>query len=152
MDTILGILNKVECCICGIYFGIPKAMHENLKEHGGSFFCPNGHSLHFGDSRVEQLRRQINALNARLSQAHEEISRQRGVIKTINQTQEKKRRRVNAGVCPHCHRSFVALARHIRSKHPTEPLPNNEAKRITYRSLPTKGSSDQSRERPAGLA
>lgn len=116
-------------------------MYDNLREHREQhFYCPNGHNLHFNASKVEQQQREINALTERLRYSFDEISRQRGVIKALNQSMEKKRRRINAGVCPHCQRSFVTLARHIRTKHPTEPLPNNEIKSTVNRSLPTEGA------------
>jgi hypothetical protein len=32
---------------------------------------------------------------------------------------QKLEARVHAGVCPHCHRSFKELARHMAAQHPT---------------------------------
>lgn len=114
------------CCLCGIRFGIPNTRFRYLHEHGGNFFCPNGHVLHFNDSLVQQLQREIQALQTELNQTRNALSDQRQFVKKIRAKAEVRRRRINAGVCPHCNRSFVALARHIRTKHPEEPLPNQK--------------------------
>jgi ssDNA-binding Zn-finger/Zn-ribbon topoisomerase 1 len=36
---------------------------------------------------------------------------------------KRTERRVANGVCPHCHRSFVQLERHMRTKHSEEVSP-----------------------------
>jgi hypothetical protein len=118
------------CCVCGIRFGLPTVRFQYLKDHGGTFYCPNGHSLFFHDSTVAKLNRKINALQTELAQTRTWLSDQRKTLKDyqakFKAESEVKRRRINAGVCPHCQRSFRALARHIRTKHPQEPLPNKQ--------------------------
>lgn len=114
------------CCICGIRFGLPAVMYRHLYDHGGNFHCPNGHGLHFGDFTVDRLNRKIESLQIELAQTRNNLSDQRRFIKEFQAKIERRRRRVNAGVCPHCNRSFIALARHIRIKHPQEPLPNQK--------------------------
>jgi hypothetical protein len=119
-------LARVSCCVCGCQFALPETQLEHLKNRGRPFHCPNGHELHFGESRVDQLKREIGALQRRLAEAHQEIVNQKNIVKLKDQKFQRTRRRVNAGVCPHCRRTFRALARHIATKHPTEPLPNEK--------------------------
>lgn len=123
-------LRRTDCPLCGIYFAIPASRYRHLQELGGNFWCPNGHQLHFGDNRADRLERTVKSLSERLANSFDELDRQRLVTKRIRQTQEKNRRRINAGVCPHCRRSFRALARHIKTKHPTEPMPNEQKKTL----------------------
>ena len=118
-------LTDVFCPICGVHFAIPANQYDYLKEKGGSFWCPNGHSLNFGDPTTDKLKREILALQRRLAEAHEEITRQKNVVIYKNEKFLQLGKRINAGVCPHCHRTFRALARHVQTVHPGEPLPNS---------------------------
>ncbi len=59
---------------------------------------------------AEQRLETERAERARLTR---ERNAARGVVTRI-------KNRVQHGVCPHCNRTFAALARHMASKHPTE--------------------------------
>lgn len=105
---------EATCPICGITFGLPPDRHDYLRIHGGSFYCPNGHHVHFEDSRVKRLNQEIDALR-------KELSEQRNFTRELRLEFARYRVRIHAGVCPYCRRSFKVLARHIRSKHPQKP-------------------------------
>ena len=53
-------LTPVECCHCGIPFTIPSQYCSSLKETGQRFYCPNGHTLSFGDGENARLKKQTN--------------------------------------------------------------------------------------------
>lgn len=81
METFIK-LTRISCCVCGTHFAISEVQYEYLKEQGGDFWCPNGHILHFGESTVAKLRREITMLQKRLAEADEEITLQKHVIIT----------------------------------------------------------------------
>jgi len=47
-------LTNTECCFCGVIFAIPSTMHDNKRERGGFFHCPNGHSIGWGEDKIEK--------------------------------------------------------------------------------------------------
>ena len=45
------------CVRCGCEFFIPTIMHRNLKNNGGTFYCPNGHPQSYVEPEVEKYKR-----------------------------------------------------------------------------------------------
>ena len=107
----------VTSCWCGIPFAIPSNLYTWLqKSEKNHCHCPNGHGMVFDNGLQEQLdkaKRQLNATKDLL--AHEERSHAatKGQVTKV----KKKLARVEAGVCPHCNRTFQNLARHMETKH-----------------------------------
>jgi hypothetical protein len=104
-----------ECCNCGIPFAMTEQFKEERVRDKRLFYCPNGHSQSYRgesfDAEVRRLRRERDEK----ADAAKRLERQR------NLAQKKLKEiegRVANGVCPHCNRSFVQLARHMKSKHP----------------------------------
>jgi|GEM_PF-2697621 len=58
--------------------------------------------------------------------------RHQATLARLNEAETKARRaerRIHAGVCPHCNRTFVQLARHMKTKHQdAAPSPDRGAK------------------------
>jgi hypothetical protein len=102
-------------CWCGIALAIPSNLHRVAHdEKGHSVYCPLGHPFTYGNSYEERLaaeRRRHEATRDLLRAEENSHKATRGHL-----TRQKKR--VAAGVCPCCHRTFKQLARHMRSKHP----------------------------------
>jgi len=120
-DTITGtlILTTMDCCSCGVVFAAPEVFVQKRRESGENFYCPNGHSLCFRDSEVKRLRRQAEQQAGRLRHLEDQrdaAERSRSALRGVN---TRLRRRVAAGVCPCCNRSFQDLARHMAGQHPT---------------------------------
>jgi len=74
----------ITCNNCGILFSVPQIWYENRRERHDTFYCPNGHHLHFpSKSDLEKKDEEIRALkktvqwneNARKS-AQEDANRQ----------------------------------------------------------------------------
>jgi RNase P subunit RPR2 len=78
------------------------------KRDKATFYCPNGHSqCYTGLSDKEKL--------------EQERARHQETLARLNVAEAKRvqlEKRIKRGVCPCCKRSFTALARHIKSKHP----------------------------------
>ena len=108
----------VTSCWCGIRLAIPDNLYGYATRHKGkAVFCPLGHEFVFGDTTEERLRRERDrnaALRARLDQAQASLTAQKAATTRV----KNKLKRVEAGVCPHCNRTFQNLARHMESKHP----------------------------------
>ena len=111
----------VSCPNCHIRYAIPSSLDAKgqAERAAVSIYCPMGHAWHYTGERevdVERRRRQrAEQENARLAQAAADAEK-RAAAATANLNRHK--RRTVRGVCPCCNRSFVALARHMATKHP----------------------------------
>jgi hypothetical protein len=126
-----------QCATCGIPFYIPQKYKEKLEKHGQTFHCPNGHSLWFGKSRVEELEEEL----AQQKNNYENMKRYKdGIIEDKNNqikvAKAKKTRmenKIKAGLCPFCtgkHRHFDNLQSHIETKHPDQVKPKRKVPKV----------------------
>ena len=115
----------VECCTCGIRFGLPARYQRQLRELGKEFHCPNGHSLTYGKGEAEKLRHELKQIEMErnrlidlhsVEQAAHKLAARRLAATKGQLTKLKKR--VAAGVCPCCNRTFRDLADHMKTQHP----------------------------------
>jgi hypothetical protein len=120
-----------ECCNCGVTFAMTMDFHnEKLRDRNNhnrrSFYCPNGHAQWYtGETEEQKLKRE-------LKQAREQAEREAGWRRSAEKraTHERNRangykghatrisKRVKAGVCICCNRTFQDLASHMATKHP----------------------------------
>lgn len=112
------------CAACGINFGMPADYIKRLRESGKGFHCPNGHSLTFGESALDKLRRENQRLVQNAAYKDDVITSEREARKHAeNQTRAFKgvvtrtKKRISNGACPCCNRTFQNLARHMATKH-----------------------------------
>lgn len=101
--------------------------YQTYKRNGKEWFCLHGHGQVFvaGKTDAEKLQEQLDAERRRRQSAEQNIAYWQDEAK-----REKHRangykghatritKRAKAGVCPCCNRHFVALERHMASKHP----------------------------------
>lgn len=114
-----------ECPRCGVRFAMPANLIASLRETKATFYCPNGHGQSYRGSETERLKRELEAAKLRVQRAEETAMtrlRERDAAElqvrlTRGKLRAHKQRAAN-GVCPCCKRSFVQLARHMRTKHP----------------------------------
>jgi hypothetical protein len=106
-----------QCCNCSVWFAMPSGLNERLRENGGLFYCPNGHSQHYTKSRVKMLEEQVSAEQRRTQAA---LARE-NELRAEKAKLERKLKRVDRGVCPQCNRTFSNLARHMACKHAEQP-------------------------------
>lgn len=109
----------IECSSCSIDFGIGAQFMKNRRQDHGTFYCPNGHSQWYPQDNEETKQRkraeQAEA-RARSWQDQAEAAERSRIAQKAATTRLQKR--VAAGVCPCCHRSFQNLRRHITGQHP----------------------------------
>ena len=113
------------CCACGVEFGLPAHYNKERRQDGKGFYCPNGHTLSYGEGSHEKLRRERDLLRQRLAEkgdviveAYEATARAERTASTYKGHVTRIKNRVGKGACPCCNRTFQNLARHMNSKHP----------------------------------
>lgn len=125
----LGVtFTTITCCRddCGLVFAVPSFWVQRKRETHADFHCPNGHAQRFlGKSETEKLRDELAAAKGETERVRasrdEEARIRRGVERQLTATRgvvTRTKRRVGHGVCPCCKRTFEALARHMKAKHP----------------------------------
>lgn len=109
-----------DCITCGVRFFVPLSMYNRAKENSGFFSCPSGHSQGWpkGEAEIDRIRRERDLLKQKMARVEDEKREAERQVETARRETARLRRRVSHGVCPCCARTFVNLARHMKSKHP----------------------------------
>jgi hypothetical protein len=103
-------------CWCGIPLAVPSALYAQAQRSGQQIYCPVGHTFAYINTETDRLKRVIAEKDRLLSlRTREKWEAQNALVRA-----ERKIRRVERGLCPHCNRAFQNVARHIKSKHATE--------------------------------
>jgi hypothetical protein len=114
----------IQCGSCGVGFYIPAVLYDeffNVK--GRSWYCPNGHRRSFTETKADELKREIEALeriNRRLVSGNVELRRDLACM--TKQACELREAVVNKkrDKCPICEKYVTHLKRHMQIKHPDE--------------------------------
>jgi len=106
-----------ECPTCGIFYAVPSRFDSEHQERGGSWYCPNGHSLHYVETEVMRLKQVLDQREAELESVHIRLDGALQEITTKKREVTRLKNRVKAGVCIECHRHFENLERHMKTKH-----------------------------------
>lgn len=113
------------CASCGIRFGVPEGWGEQRRKDKGDIYCPNGHVMNYRESEADKLRSERDRLAQQIAQRDDEIRAQREMREAAERSAAalkgqitKLNKRTAAGVCPCCNRTFTALHRHMKTKHP----------------------------------
>jgi hypothetical protein len=125
----------LRCYRCKEQFGLLDEVEAQLRRSGAAFHCPWGHSQVFaeGETEEDKLRRERNQLKQQLARKDDEIRDWKATANDQRHRADKERHRANgykghatriskrvkAGVCICCNRTFQDLQRHMASKHPT---------------------------------
>ncbi len=113
-------LAEINCGACGGTYAINERYRQERANKGESWTCPYcktgwGYS---GNSENERLKRELEAERERKLQA---LSRANVAEEAARKAEKAKKRldkRIRAGVCPCCHRTFSQLAAHMKTMHP----------------------------------
>jgi hypothetical protein len=120
-------LTVVDCCNCGILFGVPQDLDKrNRANHRSTFWCPNGHEQHYsGPTEAQKLRdelarteRQRDCARASADAGWDQARAAERSASAYKGRVTRLKNRAAAGVCPCCTRSFENLHRHMESQHP----------------------------------
>lgn len=108
-------LESLTCPNCGCEFAAPDHLVDMKRKNKSDIFCPNGHAHGwYGPNATE---RELIDTKARLAQVERDAAFKADQIRTLERKAKKQTRRIHAGVCPHCNRTFAQLAAHMQSKH-----------------------------------
>jgi hypothetical protein len=120
-----------ECCNCGIIFAMTEDFHQEKLKHRNndnrrSFYCPNGHAQwYLGETEEQKLKRELEQAkkdrdwyDRNYAAARKEADHQRRRANGYKGHATRITKRVKAGVCICCNRTFQDLARHMATKHP----------------------------------
>lgn len=124
MGAVLNFTTTLEsqvCINCGVQFALPAELDRQLRQNKATFYCPNGHGQTYSQSEADRLRIRLAAAEKRETQARAEAEQARKLAFAASEREgaaKRKLARVKNGVCPCCNRSFVALQRHMKTKHP----------------------------------
>lgn len=107
-------------CECGGVYAISERYRDQKHIKGGYWHCPYCMCSwgFFGESRISKLEKELELERKRTEWAKQDAKnaeyRRRAVVGKLN----KIKKRVSAGVCPCCQRTFQNVARHMKCKHP----------------------------------
>ena len=110
-------LEQTDCCECGVVFALPKRILDERRRNKGGFYCPNGHSLHYGETELDRTKKRLDAALARENEERQhKLEAQRRADRLAAEAARQKKR-ASAGLCSCCNRTFANLARHMAAKH-----------------------------------
>ena len=109
----------LDCWNCGVPFGLTNDYDDRRRDDCRTFYCPNGHPQSYSESEADRLRRELDAAREATAEARRQLAATKGQV-------TKLKRRAQNGVCPCCHRHFVALERHMSTKHPDYAAPDHD--------------------------
>ena len=120
MDTFQQTTTYVveTCCNCHVQFGMTKELQKQRLKDGGWFYCPNGHAQHYSESDEFRWKK----LNENLRETVEYYRNQNQVarlsLRAAKGQVTKLKKKVAAGLCPCCEKSFANLKKHMEKSHP----------------------------------
>jgi hypothetical protein len=111
---------------CGIVFAVPNGWLDQKQRDHSTFYCPNGHARCFSrESEFEsalRLAREAQDSLARERSRHDQtkaaLEHEERSKLAVRGHLTRTKKRVAAGVCPCCNRTFQDLGRHMSGQHP----------------------------------
>lgn len=113
-------LSEINCGECGGTYAINERYREQKSDNGGYWNCPYCQcSWGYGESQIDRIKKEKERVARRLElekNRRESAERSLTAQKGVN---TKLKKRIGAGTCPCCHRTFKQLTAHMKNKHPT---------------------------------
>jgi hypothetical protein len=109
-----------ECCKagCGALFAFTEDFHKARLRDRRSFYCPNGHPQGYVGRTVEDaLRDEVRSAQKAAESARNALDAERQAHAETERDRRRIVKRVEAGLCINCRRSFENLADHMATEH-----------------------------------
>jgi NAD(P)H-dependent flavin oxidoreductase YrpB (nitropropane dioxygenase family) len=112
----------LECSQCHVAFALSSIHNEKVIAQRETFYCPNGHRQWYpGKTEAQKVREEmqakLDAANATAEWAKGQVAKDAREVRKVKAKLKSHTKRIEAGVCIHCNRTFSHLARHMKSKH-----------------------------------
>lgn len=109
----------VACANCGGPIVLSTHIYTRRREDHQGFYCPMGHHNYWPqDNKADRLRKQLAEKERQLAYERERAATNFAAREKAERKAKRLEKRISGGACPCCNRSFVALSRHIKTKHP----------------------------------
>jgi len=113
----------LHCASCNIAFGVTASFEAARRSDRERFYCPAGHGQWFpgktDEKRIEELKAQLATKDDLLRSTQLANHKFYRLQRAAEGRTRALKRRIAAGVCICCKRTFSNLARHMKTKHPT---------------------------------
>lgn len=113
-------MTEMTCSKCGIVFTVPETWRAEKQATGDGWYCPNGHCRVYADSDAEKYRKLLEQEKQRHQKTLSRLNEAEAAEQKVSKELSRVKKRVSAGVCPCCNRTFQQLARHMKTKHPEQ--------------------------------
>ena len=121
-----GDIVVVTCGSANVPIALTRHQYDLFRTNGESFYCSLGHKHSWSVSENDRLKQRLteaqevaNAATERQRQAEQRALDATARARTAETALGRATKRVHAGVCIHCHRSFLNVQRHMATKHAT---------------------------------
>lgn len=118
------VLDVSECITCGVVYGVSLEFEKARRGDGKTFYCPNGHSMTYGETDLTRAQKKAARLERDLASAQDSIAswrtrlaREEASKAAIKGHLTRARKRIQAGLCPECNVQFPDLEIHMQSAH-----------------------------------
>lgn len=127
MNTIIQTeIRAITCSACNAMYGLTVEFWDRAVANGLHWACPHCRKdRHFGGTELEAAKERLARTQTALERqeaatvvAWAAADLQQRRANGFKGQMRKTMKRVGAGVCPCCNRTFSALARHMAAKHP----------------------------------
>ena len=108
---------EMSCGACGIVFYVPERWRSERERTGEGFHCPNGHARVYRETTADTLRKELAEKERLLTWEKQRADTLDKRLKAEAKKRVQLQKRVEAGVCPHCQRTFSQLAAHMKTQH-----------------------------------
>lgn len=102
---------------CGHYAALPQSRWTHLYQSGETIWCPYGETVSYSGSENKKLRDRLADAQEHANREASRAMAEAGARRIAEEQLAALGKRVTAGVCPHCRRTFKQLQRHMESKH-----------------------------------
>lgn len=116
--TTIDLEMKRTTCWCGTPFMLPARLLEAAQNCNHTIFCPHGHSLTWKETETDRLRRERDRLKQHAAMLEGDILTQKTRADNAEAATRRLKKRMSAGTCPCCQRTFSNMSRHMKTKHP----------------------------------
>lgn len=133
--TIIETLVHMHCGNCEANYGLTQSFIDRARKDGTSWTCPHCEQTRvFRESENDRLKKQLAQTQTTLERseanvkwwqerkqlAQQEAAHQEARARGYKGALSKVEKRIRAGVCPCCNRTFKDLLQHMQTQHPAE--------------------------------